>query len=56
MNMKVHPWKKTIIALAAAASLALAIGAAPSQATTPAVAARRSRTSGSKKPQVRTVA
>jgi len=34
MNMKVHRWKKTIIALAAAASLALAIGAAPSQAAT----------------------
>ena len=32
--MKVHRWKKTIIALAAAASLALAIGAAPSQAAT----------------------
>src|SRR6266508_3047052 len=31
MNMKVHRWK-TITALAAAASLALAIGAAPSQA------------------------
>jgi SnoaL-like domain len=31
MNMKVHGWK-TITALAAAASLALAIGAAPSQA------------------------
>jgi hypothetical protein len=35
MNMKVHRWK-TITALAAAASLALAIGAAPSQAATPA--------------------
>src|SRR5260370_38317958 len=34
MNMKVHRWKKTITALAAAASLALAIGAAPSQAAT----------------------
>jgi SnoaL-like domain len=34
MNMKVHRWKKTIIALAAAASLALAVGAAPSQAAT----------------------
>jgi hypothetical protein len=34
MNMKVHRWK-TITALAAAASLALAIGAAPSQAATP---------------------
>jgi hypothetical protein len=34
MNMKVHRWKKTIIAVAAAASLALAIGAAPSQAAT----------------------
>jgi hypothetical protein len=34
MNVKVHRWKKTIIALAAAASLALAIGAAPSQAAT----------------------
>src|SRR6266511_87759 len=33
MNMKVHLWK-TITALAAAASLALAIGAAPSQAAT----------------------
>src|SRR5215211_8372729 len=33
MNMKVHRWK-TITALAAAASLALAIGAAPSQAAT----------------------
>ena len=32
--MKVHRWKKTITALAAAASLALAIGAAPSQAAT----------------------
>ena len=31
--MKVHRWK-TIIALAAAAGLALAIGAAPSQAAT----------------------
>src|SRR6266581_3424037 len=35
MNMKVHRWK-TITALAAAASLALAIGAAPSQAAAPA--------------------
>jgi hypothetical protein len=34
MNMKVHRWKTTIIALAVAASLALAIGAAPSQAAT----------------------
>src|SRR5712691_12554373 len=34
MNMKVHRWKKTITALAAAASLALAIGAAPAQAAT----------------------
>src|SRR5260221_5528009 len=34
MNMKVHRWKKTITALAAAASVALAIGAAPSQAAT----------------------
>jgi hypothetical protein len=34
MNMKVYRWKKTIIAAAAAASLALAIGAAPSQAAT----------------------
>ena len=33
--MKVHRWKKTITALAAAGSLALAIGAAPSQAATP---------------------
>ena len=32
--MKVYRWKKTIIAAAAAASLALAIGAAPSQAAT----------------------
>ena len=32
--MKVHRWKKTIIAFAAATSLALAIGAAPSQAAT----------------------
>jgi hypothetical protein len=36
--MKVHRWK-TITALAAAASLALAIGAAPSQAATPAARA-----------------
>jgi predicted ester cyclase len=35
MNMKAHRWK-TITALAAAASLALAIGAAPSQAAPPA--------------------
>jgi hypothetical protein len=35
MNMKVHRWK-TITALAVAASMALAIGAAPSQAATPA--------------------
>ena len=34
--MKVHRWKTTITALATAASLALAIGAAPSRATTPA--------------------
>jgi len=33
MNMKVHRWKR-IAALAAAASLALAVGAAPSQAAT----------------------
>ena len=32
--MKVHRWKTTITALAAAASLALAVGAAPSQAAT----------------------
>ena len=32
--MKVHRWKKPIIAFAAATSLALAIGAAPSQAAT----------------------
>ena len=32
--MKVHRWKKTITALAAAASLALALGAASSQAAT----------------------
>jgi hypothetical protein len=35
MNMKVPSWK-AITPLAAAASLALAIGAAPSQAATPA--------------------
>ena len=34
--MKVHRWKTMLTALAAAASLALAIGAAPSQAATPA--------------------
>jgi len=34
--MKVHRWKTTIAALAAAACLALAIGAAPSQAATSA--------------------
>jgi hypothetical protein len=34
MDMKVCRWKKAITALAAAASLALAIGAAPSQAAT----------------------
>ncbi len=35
--MKVHHWKKTITALAAAAAagLALALGTAPSQAATP---------------------
>ena len=38
--MKVHRWKTTIIALAAAVSLALAIGAAPSQAATPAGSTR----------------
>ena len=38
--MKVHRWKTTIIALAVAASLALAIGAAPSQAATPARSTR----------------
>lgn len=37
--MKVHGWK-TITALAAAASLALAIGAAPSQAAAPAKSAK----------------
>jgi hypothetical protein len=36
MNMRAHRWKTTIIALAAAASLALAISAAPSQAATSA--------------------
>ena len=42
MNMKVHRWK-TITALAAAASLALAIGAAPSQAATPAESTKVTR-------------
>ena len=40
--MKVHRWK-TITALAAAASLALAIGAAPSQAATPAESTKVTR-------------
>jgi predicted ester cyclase len=39
MNMKVHSWK-TITALAATASLGLAIGAAPSQAATPVKSAK----------------
>jgi len=39
MSMKVHRWK-TIAALAAAASLVLALGAAPSQAATPAESAQ----------------
>jgi ketosteroid isomerase-like protein len=41
MNMKAHRWK-TITALAAAASLALAIGAAPSQAAPPAESTKAS--------------
>src|SRR2546429_4662915 len=40
--MKVHRWKTTITALAAAACLALAIGAAPSQAATSAEKDRKS--------------
>src|ERR1700754_185804 len=39
MNMKVHRWK-TITTFAATASLALAIGAAPSQAAAPVKSAR----------------
>jgi len=42
MNMKVHRWK-TITACAAAASLALAIRAAPSQAATPVESTKVSR-------------
>jgi predicted ester cyclase len=41
MNMKAHRWK-TITVLAAAASLALAIGAAPSRAATPAESTKAS--------------
>jgi hypothetical protein len=40
MNMKVHRWKTITTALAAAASLALAIGAAPSRAATAAESAK----------------